>query len=704
MNSVIFKRSYSILLWIVLALIGILLTTPLNTRLTTSLTIPHSESAHAQNILTQHFDDNPEGTFILFYKFSNATPEQLLHFKSQIAEAISTIDGAHITQSRAFAGYLFTSVGTPYDLARASELTTPLRKALIHAGISPVLVTGPPAIKSDVTPIMNSDLHRGELIAIGIALVLPILILGWGWLSVVPLLFALINISSSLALIYLLSLHFTMVLYVPNIVQLIGLGLAIDYSLLYIHRYRSELKENRDIELAISRTRATAGRTITISGFSVFICSTILLLIPVPFIRSLGLAAIVIPVVSVISTRTFLPHILLIFGKRGAKTLHFHGFLNTSEISHRLFASIGHISRRTPLLVMVLSLGALAALSASLFTLDVTPSALTQLPANMESARGVALVTDQLGKGVITPHQIVIDLGKPQQAQMPEIDSARQTLVGNISQLKEVFAVASDSQSTFVDPTGQYIRIIVAGRSELGSAGADKLTEQLREILRSSTFPHNTKLYLGGTPAQGADLIHALSRSLPWVFIVALLVMYVILRRFLSSVVLPIKAITLDLVSLVASLGALVFVTRSGIAHQIFGTYDYQQTEAWVLIFIVAILFGLSMDYEIFIVSRIREAWLSGKNNEDAVVEGLAQTGGVVSAAALILIGAVSGFIWGDFVGLQQLGIGLALGILIDATIVRLFLLPSAMVLLGKWNWRTSSRRWLLRRDSSAQN
>ena len=166
-----------------------------------------------------------------------------------------------------------------------------------------------------------------------------------------------------------------------------------------------------------------------------------------------------------------------------------------------------------------------------------------------------------------------------------------------------------------------------------------------------------------------------------------LLFTYVLLTRALRSLILPIKAIILDLISIAVAFAALVAVFRFGFASSIFNTYRLDQIEAWVLIFLCAVLFGLSMDYELFLVSRMREAREQGASNSDAIVEGLAHTGGVVSAAAIIFVAAMSGFVMGNFAGLQQLGIGLGFGVLIDATIIRGLLLPSSMVLLGRWNW-----------------
>jgi uncharacterized membrane protein YdfJ with MMPL/SSD domain len=183
--------------------------------------------------------------------------------------------------------------------------------------------------------------------------------------------------------------------------------------------------------------------------------------------------------------------------------------------------------------------------------------------------------------------------------------------------------------------------------------------------------------------------------SFPGVVALALFIAYLLLFRAFKSVVLPLKAIFMDLISIAVAYASMVWVFRHGIGSMLLGTYRLDQIEAWVLIFLFAVLFGLSMDYEVFMVSRMREAWVRGASNEEAIVEGLSETGGVVTAAAIILVGALGGFVFGHFAGLQQLGVGLAFGILIDATIIRGLLLPSAMVLLGKWNWWLPARLYI---------
>ncbi|MBU6242762.1 MAG: MMPL family transporter, partial [Acidobacteria bacterium] len=316
------------------------------------------------------------------------------------------------------------------------------------------------------------------------------------------------------------------------------------------------------------------------------------------------------------------------------------------------------------------------------------PTSLTAIPSNLESARALTLLTDRAGPGVITPNEVIIDLGKPDLALTPEVKFARQEFANLLSKDPEIFVVATDQVSPYVDPSGQYLRMFVIGQHDIGAEQSQALVHKIREeYIPRAKFPVGSKIYLGGAPAQGVDLIKTILATFPWIILLSLFLVYLILLRAFRSVILPLKAILMDLASIAVAYGSLVLVFRFGFGSSILGTYRLDQIEVWVLVFLFAVLFGLSMDYEVFIVSRMREAWNRGATNKEAIVEGLSHTGGVVSAAAIILVGALSGLVIGHFAGLQQIGIGLAFGILIDATIIRGLLLPSAMVLLGRWNW-----------------
>ena len=677
--TVLKYRKTVLLAWILLIILGFFSSTKIDLHLTTSLNVPHSSSEEADQILIKHFHENVEGTFTVIYQFKNATNVQISGFKAKIADAARVVPTSQIGEQKALGGTFFVNINTALSLSQASEFTDPLRKILKTSGLPGVLVTGPPAIKSDVTPILNKDLHRGELIGILFAIAILLLVLGFSFQVFTPLIFAIASISATASLVFLIAQHFLVVLYIPNIVELIGLGLAIDYSLLMVFRYRRELAQTpSNPESAVLRTMQSAGKTVMVSGVTVAIGLATLILVPIPFIRSLGITSALVPLVSILTAVTLQPIILLLLPSGGKSSLE----------AVAPFARVAEFIIRKPLKVLVAGLVLVAALSASLFSLHITPSSLTAVPANLESQRAITLVSSKVGSGVVTPNQMIIDLGSAGLSQSPSVLIARKALTTELSKNPEALVVASGAKEPYVEATGRYLRIFIFARHSFGEPQAQKLVSELRKIsLEKYGFSAQAQFYLGGAAAQGSDLLKTLGRSFPWIIALALLATFLFLTRILRSVVLPLKAILLDLVSLATSYGIVVFAFGNQRVSSWLGIYHLNQIEAWALVFLFVLLFGVSMDYEVFIISRIKEAKLNGAGDDEAIKEGVAQTGIVVTSAALIFIGAVSGLAFGHFAGLQEIGIGLGFGVLVDATIVRGLLLPSAMVLLGKWNW-----------------
>ena len=644
------NRLLVVTVWVALALFGFYANANINSLLTTSISVPGSESARADAIIESAFGETTEGAFSIFVTYDkNATKSEVALLQQKIKVVSAQFSNTHLVQNRAINGVLYANLQTPYDLQDASAITEKLRKSLIQIGISNAKVSGPPAIKYDVSPILEKDLQRGQIVAIAVALIFLFLTLRSIWSMLVPLIMAITIISTSIGIIYLLAHKILMVLYIPNIVELIGLGLAIDYSLLMVHRYK--------LDGDIKKTQ----RTILISGSTVAIALSTLILIPVPFMRSLGIAGVIVPLVAMVAATTLQPVLLSYLGADGPKP----------KFATNRFRLLATFVVKQPIAVIMISIALIAIPTSQLANLKVTPSSLSALPANLESAEAIKIATDRAGEGIISPIQVVIKLPA-----VSDVNMARVKLASEIAQNNDVFAVATDR--SYVDQTGKIFRIFVISKNNLGDS--QELVRYLREI--SNDFPAGTEIFIGGAPAQGFDLVEKIKQTFPLIAIFMVSLSFVLLRRFLFSFLIPIKAILLDLISIGAAIGTAVFFMNNGL-----GVYKLEQIEIWTLLFIFSVLFGLSMDYEVFIVSRIRESYLEKKDNKQAIIDGLANTGGVVTTAALIMICALTGFVTGHFAGLQELGVGLIAGIAIDATIIRLLLLPATMVLLGKWNW-----------------
>lgn len=682
-------RTPVILLWSLASLLGLWGAHDLTGRLTTSLSVPGSDSAKADRILQGAFGENYEGTFTVLLHFKNATKQELLNYEEKVVQAAATIPSARVSQQKAVGGYLASSISTDFSLTRAAVFTDQLRSSLKSEGLAAAQVTGPPAIYRDVTPVLSRDLHRGEIVAVVIAFTLLILLFGLSWSAFMPLIFAGANIALTLGLIDLVAHKILMVLYIPNIVELIGLGLAIDYSLLIVHRfYRAKEEGAQD---PIAQTMATAGRTVLLSGTTVAVGMLALLIVPVPFVKSLALAGAIVPIVAMLAAITLQPALLTMLPKERVNRVRvwkFGGLLGESEKLSAFFERVARFVIRQPLKILACSLTLVIAVSSAILWLEVTPSSLTKIPATLESSKALTQASSQIGSGIITPFTVVLDLGSTGSSDQPMVAAAQRSLALSLSRDKESFIVASGLNDPYVDSSHRYLRLYVVGNHELGSTQSNALVSRIRsQYLPMAHFPRGSQAYVGGAPAQGVDLLRAIKSSIPLIALLLFGIIFILLLRAFRSILLPIKAILLDGASIAFAYGAVVIAFKYGVAHSVLGSYQLPRIEAWVLLFLFALLFGLSMDYEVFIVSRIREAWLTGLNLEDAIIEGVAQTGGVVSAAAIILVSALTGLVLGAFAGLQELGIGLAVGILVDATIIRLLILPATMVLFGRWNW-----------------
>lgn len=658
--------------------------------LSTSLTVPGSDSARANVVLVRDFHENIEGTFSVVVPFRRATPAQIGDLERRVAAAARVVPTARVTQERAILGLLYVNLQTSMPLNHASTHTDALRRALRAEGVPGALVTGPPALEADLTPILNSDLHRGEVLAVALALALLVAVLGLCWALLIPFVVAAGSVAAALVIVYLLAQRFLMVLYIPNIVALIGLGLAIDYSLLIVHRLRQEIREGGggDVGEAIVRTMSSAGRTVVFSGLAVGIGLATLLLVPVPFVRSLGAAGLTVPVVALGAALTLQPALLSLIGRRGVSPVGFRGLLAGRDILGGAWARIARPVLRRPVLVLVASALALSALGASVFWLQLTPGSLTAIPQQVESARALQLVSARVGSAVITPIEIVIDAGASKRVDSPAYAAKRLLLAKAVLADPGVFAVAVDNKPPFVDGTGRFARILVVSHRYYGDETTQRLVHRLRDrVIPSVRFPSGTTVLVGGAAAQGVDFLSAVYGTLPWIVLLALSLAYLVLVRAFRSLLLALVAVLLDLLSVGVTYGLLVVVFRFGVGSALLGTYHVSQIEGWVPIFVFAVLFGLSSDYEVFIVTRMRESWDRGAGTRQAITDGLAHTGGVVTAAAVILVGALSGLVFGHIAGLQELGVGLALGVLIDATVIRGLVLPSVMALMGRWNW-----------------
>jgi uncharacterized membrane protein YdfJ with MMPL/SSD domain len=686
-------------LWLIVLLAGGYASTRLSPLLENSFTVPGTDSERARNILEQHFGDRSDGEFLVIYKVRQRSPGLRLRLERSIQKGAKAVPSGTATALRAVPqGVAYGSILTPLSLAKAKGYTDDILRRLHPPPGVDAYVSGQPAIQHDLDPIFSKDLRKGESIALPIALLVLLTVFGLSLSATIPFLFAAATITGTLGIVFVFAHYLTMATYVTNLVQLIGLGIAIDYSLLIVYRFREELERGGSKDDAIARTMATAGRAVIFSGATVAIGLALLLFMPVPFMRSMGVGGFLIPLVSIAAASTLQPVLLSLYGRRGTKRVHLAEWLRQRglplphlagpDVEHGFWARLARTIMRRPLLFFAAGSAILVAAAVPVVDLQLTPGSAQGIPQTPQSVHGLNLLRDAVGPGALSPTQIVIDGGRPGAVASTQIQSATQRLRVKVERDPEVAFVQSGAGPRFVDGTGRYEQVIVAGKHEYGDEPAQDFVHRLRDrIIPASGFPPGSRVLAGGGPPQGVDFLSQSYSYFPWLVLAVLVLTYLVLMRAFRSIVLPLKAVVLNLFSVAASYGMLVVFFKWGLGQSLFGLYQFPQIEGWIPIFLFAMLFGLSMDYEVFLVTRMRETWDEEHDNVRAVSYGLERTGLIITAAAIVMVAAFLGFVAGSIVGLQQFGLGLAVAIFVDATLVRAVLVPALMALFGRWNW-----------------
>ena len=675
--------------WLAVVVVGGFAFLNLSSLLSNEFSVPGTDSEQARTILEHHFGDRSDGAFTVVFRVPDGVDRgEYLQLQGTLDRAARRVPGATarrlIPASRRI---VYGDVVSTLPIAKAKGYTDDLYGALPHSRSVQSYVTGQAAIQHDLDPIFSADLRKGELIALPIAVLVLLAVFGLSVAVTMPFIFAACTVMATLAGVYAYAHFLTTATYVTNLVFLIGLGVAIDYSLLVVYRYREEL-QRREVDDAIVRTMETAGRAVVFSGATVAIGLALLLFMPLPFVRSIGVGGFLIPIASIAAALTLQPALLSVYGRRGVaripvlpKRLRAEG---DTGFWHRLAWSI----MRRPLAFLALGATLLLAAAIPVFGLTLTPGSASGIPQFPQSVRGFDLLKETIGPGAISPTQVVVDSGRAGGILAPAVQAPVRRLATSLRADPETALVRAGLRPPYVDSSSRYEQVIVAGRHEYGSEEAQSFVKRLRgKLVPAAGFPAGVSVLAGGGPPQGVDFLDQAYRYFPWLVLAVLTLTYVLLLRAFRSVVLPLKAVILNLLSVAAAYGMLVVVFKWGVGDRVLGLYQFGQIEGWIPIFLFAMLFGLSMDYEVFLVTRMREEWDHGHDNREAVAYGLERTGRIVTAAAVVMVAAFSGFVAGRIVGLQEFGIGLAVAIFLDATIVRALLVPSLMALFGRYNW-----------------
>ena len=716
-RAVIRHRKKILLAWLVALVLGGAASAGLGDLLTNRFSVPGAESQKGADLIEETMGDDHTGSFTLVFEATSGSPRDPAFVRSaesagrRAARAIKGGKPGPLIQAGQNVAYL--QITSPLDFADAQDRTSPMRRAVSDVPGARTYLTGFPAINHDTEPIYNEDLARGESIALPIAVLVMAFMFGTLAGIAVPLVFALFTIPIALGIVWIFANFLSMPIYVQNMATLIGIAIAIDYSMLVVFRFREELGKSGDVHDAVVRTMTTSGRATIFSGMTVALGLALLILMPLPFMRAMGLGGVVVPLISILAAATLLPALLTVMGPKINRLR----FIPRSVLERRARAESGTWARlaraimRRPVVFLVVTAGVMLALAYPATQLALTGGDNRSLPGGTQAVDGLKLLDRTLGPGALSPNQIVIDTARHDGAWSAESLAAQRRLISEVRRDPEAApdtiqapallvskpgppskaVLARAERADLVDPTGQVAQVRVASTSDVGTTAATDFVDRLRDRYVPAAHFGAAEAFVSGAGAMNVDFVDKAYGAFPWLVIAVLVLTYLILLRAFRSIFLPVKAVFMNLLSIGATYGVLVLTFQHHWGN-VLGFEQTPQIEAWIPIFLFAILFGLSMDYEVFLLSRMREEWDASHSNERAVALGLERTGRIITAAAIIMIAAFAGFTAGSFVWSQEFGIGLSAAILLDATIVRAMLVPATMKLIGDWNWYLPDR------------
>ncbi len=550
-------------------------------------------------------------------------------------------------------------------------------------------IAGEFTLARDFNEISESDLRKGEF-RIGLPAALIVLILVFGALvaAALPLVLAVVSIAVALGLTAVVSQGFELSVFVVNMLVAMGLALGIDYALFVVSRVREERAAGRERIAAIATAGATASRAVLFSGSAFVVAMLGLMLVPSSVMRSLATGAILVGIVAVVAALTLLPALLGLLGHRidSLRVPVIGRRLERSDAEEgRIWVALVRRVTARPAAWLAGTAIVLLALAAPLVTMDIGAAPATDLPDRAVAKRGLALLAESFPQAGSDPAEIVVDAP----VGTPAVEAAFADLTRRL-EADPAFGTVVLTEYPDRDLTVMTVQVG-------GDALADEALEAVR-TLRDDLVPaafadSGVEALVGGPTALNLDYFAVMETWLPIVIAVVLALSFVLLTIAFRSVVVAGTSILMNLLSVGAAYGLVVLVFQHGWGAGLFDFRQVDTVEAWVPLFLFAVLFGLSMDYQVFLLSRIRERFTQTGDTRDAVVSGIGSTARIITGAALIIVAVFAGFAAGELVMFQQMGFGVAVALLIDATLVRSVLVPATMTLLGPWNWYLPS--WL---------
>ncbi len=511
------------------------------------------------------------------------------------------------------------------------------------------------------------DLKLSEAISIPLTFIFLVFVFGSLVASAMPLLVGVSAILGSLLVMYLLTLFTGVSVFALNLITGLGLGLGIDYSLLMVNRFREELHAGKSVEDAVRKTVSTAGKTVFYSGLTIVITLASLMLFPLMFLKSFGYAGVTVVIMAVLGSLVALPALLAILGTRINKAVVRKGAIAPKEDGK--WAQTARFVMRRPVAVVTLSLILLTVLAAPIKDIVFTQVDSRVLPASNPAAAASQIISDRFPGQEGNPIEIVVPNGAQITSQIDQFTSAIAKVDG-IVRIGQLQTYGNDVRVTAIHEMGPR------------TPDAERLINEIRDL------PSPTGTLIGGVAADYADTQNGIARTMPWALLWIVIGVLLLLFVFTGSIILPIKAVILNILSLAATLGAITWIFVHGHLQWLVGEFTVTNAvDTGSIILVAVVAFGLSMDYELFLLSRIKEEHDAGKSNVESVAIGLQRSARIITAAAGLLAIVFASFVLSGVTSIKMLGFGVAFAIILDATLVRALLVPALMRLFGERNW-----------------
>ncbi|MFF1256133.1 MULTISPECIES: MMPL family transporter [unclassified Streptomyces] len=553
---------------------------------------------------------------------------------------------------------------------------------------------GVAAMTDQVNTLTGSDIARAEMLSVPILLILLVLIFRSAIAALLPLAVGSFVALGSFVVLRVLTMFTEISSTVINVITILGLGLAIDYALFLVNRFREELHAGADVDTAVERATATAGRTVAFSGIAVAISFAGLAFFPSRFLSSMGYAAVAVVAFAVVGSLTLLPALLRYTGHSIDKWRIPLGGRNRApkpEKEGRWYRT-AHAVMRKPLISSLAIVAVLVGLGAPLLGVNWARPGEWVLPSDADAKVVSKTLASDFGTN---PAQIMTSVV---QGATGPVDRAEVSAYA--AKLAEVDGVASATPTAF---EGNDARITLRYTPDAMSDAAQSMVHDLR----ATAPPAGADTLLTGMPASRVDIVGMIGERLPWMALFVAVVSFFVLFLAFGSLLLPLKSVILNLLSLLAAFGAIKWIFQDGHLSGLLGFEPIGAVDANFPVLVVAIAFGLAMDYEVFLLSRVREEWEVSGDPVESVALGVQRTAKIITSAALLLVVVVGGFMASSILFMKMIGVGLVIAVLVDATIVRGLLVPATMALLGKWAWWAPAplARWWSKygfRESSA--